>query len=988
MSYQTTPKALRAGLLASAAFAATSIAGVTYAQEADQEADEARQQVITVTGTRIQQPGIVSSSPISTIGQQEFEFQQVAEVEKLLRSLPITVPGDGQNVNNGTAGATTIDLRNLGPERNLILLDGKRLVPFNEDGEVDVSTIPLAMLERIDIVTGGASAVYGSDAIAGAVNFIMKKDFEGIEFDADYQVTADGDGDIYTASLVLGTNLDNGRGNVTAGINFTDRSGVQLEARDFGLFGIDTASGDGLGSAPTPTPAQCDNPGTTAAVGSTTTIPARLDLVSGTRQFQNDGTLGDPCSRFNFNPFNYFQTPQERFSGTAIGHYEINPAVEAYSRFTYSATNVEQQVAPSGVFGNTFTIPLANPFLSDSARQTILDDTNDFIAANPTITFADLGVVDNNSDGIFGLEDSITTGVRRRTVELGTRLEEFDSNIFQIVFGLRGEINGWDWDASYQHGESDRTRTRSGYTNVAAIATSLNTTDATQCITPAGVLTTGCVPIDIFGPLGSITPEAAAFNSAVALLHETTTQDVFSASISGPWDALTVPGAETPTAIALGMEYREEGANLEPDECLKLAPSSCLGGAGGNIQPISGDYDVYEFYGEAITPVVENQPFFENLSLELGYRYSDYSSVGTGEAWKAGFNWQMTESFRFRAMQQKAVRAPNVAELFSPVVTGLEDAQLDPCSVGNVGNITAELTARCVATGVNPALVGIVQDIVSGQVNTFEGTNPATPPAQEEADTTTVGFVWQPDFLPPSVTGATITFDYYNIDIADVIGEFSPQEVLDNCYGLGAEDFCALIQRVNGTLANPAAGVQVFTTNLVSQQAEGLELGVNGGFDLGGNGDLSASFNANYYLTNESQSTAFADPVDCLGKYGNDCNPTPEFSFVQRTTWSTGPFQLSYLWRYIGEIDIQDSQLAGTFPAFQSIDAFNYFDLAGSYQINENVRVTGSITNLLDEDPPLVGNEAGSTSFNSGNTFPSTYDTLGRIYAVGVNVRF
>ncbi|MEM7766533.1 MAG: TonB-dependent receptor [Pseudomonadota bacterium] len=955
------------------------------AQTAD---EEARQQVVVVTGTRIQQPGVVSSSPITTIGQEEIEFQQVADVEKLLRNLPITVPGDGQNVNNGTEGAATVDLRNLGPERNLILVDGKRLVPFNENGEVDVSVVPLAMLERIDIVTGGASAVYGSDAIAGAVNFILKSDFQGVELDADYQVTSENDGEIVTASLVLGTNLDEGRGNVTLGLNFTEREAVLLADREFGLFGIDTASGDGLGASPTASPDRCANDGTTAAVGSTTSIPARLDLVSGQRQFNNDGTLGDPCNRFNFNPFNYFQTPQERFSGLANGFYEITPDVEAYGRFLYATTNVDQQVAPSGLFGNTFTIPLQNPFISDAARQTILDDTNGFIAANPDLTLGDLGVVDNNGNGVFDLGDSITTGVRRRTIEFGTRLEQFDSNIFQTLIGFRGDIMGWDWDLSYAHGESDRTRTRSGYTNVDNIAISLNTVDANQCITPAGVLTPGCVPLNPFGPIGSITPDTVQFNTAVALLHEETTQDILSASISGPWEALKSPAAANPTALAFGMEYREEGAVLTPDDCLRVQPSSCQGGAGGFIAPITGTYDVYEVFGEAITPLVEDRPGFENLSLELGYRYSDYSSIGGGETWKAGLNWQVTDAFRFRVMQQKAVRAPTVAELFSPVVTGLEDAQLDPCSVANAANITPELAARCISTGMNPALVGVVQDIVSGQINTFEGTNPAAPPAEEEADTTTLGFVWQPGFLGGPIQTPTITLDYYNIEIDNVIGEFSPQEVLDNCYILDAQDFCSLIVRVNGTLANPAAGVQVFTTNLVSQQAEGIELGFRGGLDLGNGGELTASLNANYYLTNESQSTSFADAVDCLGKFGNDCSPTPELSFIQRTTWAYGPLELSYLWRNIGEVSIQESQRAGTFPAFQEIEAQNYFDLAGSYQINDVLRFTASITNLLDEDPPLVGNEAGSTAFNSGNTFPSTYDTLGRIYAIGVNAKF
>ena len=281
-------------LLCSAAVIALGLSVQTAsAQEQEEEEEEARQKIVLVTGTRIQQPGTESASPITTIGAQEIEFQQVAEVEKLLRNLPVTIPGDGQNVNNGTAGATTIDLRGLGAQRNLVLIDGKRMIPFDVDGQVDVSTIPLSMLERIDVITGGASAVYGSDAMAGAINFVLKRDFEGIEFDADYQITGDSDGDIYTASLTMGSNLDDGRGNVTFGLNYTNREGVQLAAREFGLFGVDTETGDGADGTPAASPAQCANEGTTAQSGSTTSIPGRLDLVTGQLQFNNDGTLGD-----------------------------------------------------------------------------------------------------------------------------------------------------------------------------------------------------------------------------------------------------------------------------------------------------------------------------------------------------------------------------------------------------------------------------------------------------------------------------------------------------------------------------------------------------------------------------------------------------------------------------------------------------------------------------------------------------------------------
>ncbi|MEM9180626.1 MAG: TonB-dependent receptor plug domain-containing protein, partial [Pseudomonadota bacterium] len=338
-----TGNTIKSRLLASSVIAGAMVglcAIPAMAQETDAETadsatsdDDLRQSTVIITGTRIQAPGIVSSSPITTVGQEEFALTQTVEVERLFRDLPIALPGDNQNVNNGTAGATTVDLRGLDANRTLVLVDGKRMVPFDVGGEVDVSAIPVTMLERIDVVTGGASAVYGSDAMAGAVNFILKDDFEGVEVNSKYRFSEEGDGElwgdseVYSISALIGSNLDDGRGNVALAVDYTDRKGVLLGDRDYSEFGVSTANGPNEGGAPASPDANCDAPNATLAstgVGSTTSIPTALDLPGGTIQFLNDGTTGPRCSRFNFSPFNYLQTPQERFVGMATGRYEIN----------------------------------------------------------------------------------------------------------------------------------------------------------------------------------------------------------------------------------------------------------------------------------------------------------------------------------------------------------------------------------------------------------------------------------------------------------------------------------------------------------------------------------------------------------------------------------------------------------------------------------------------------------------------------------------
>lgn len=972
---------------------------LAQAQQPDQGLDE-----VVVTGTRITTPGLTSSSPVVSLGAAEIDQLQQPEIEKIFRDLPITFPSDGQNVNNGTGGAATINLRGLGSDRNLVMLDGKRLTPFGIGGAVDTQTIPTALIERIDIITGGASAVYGSDAISGAINFITKRDFEGIAINTDFSQTSESDGKIKTADILLGANMADGRGNIVLGFNYADREGVQLGARPLGQLGIVTFNGAGLsdfeaGRGPTLATGGCDGPNSVVAGGSTTTLPTRVAIAGGPGlgQFRNDGTLGANCGVFNFNPYNYYQTPQERWGATALGHVEFNDHAEVYGRMTFTNTKVRQQIAPSGVFGSPLWTPLANPFLSAQARAAIITAANTGrTAVNPTTgapapTVVATGAFPNwrdlNGNGVVDAADDLNIVYRRRTVEFGERSSTYENTTWQVMMGVRGEIMGdWDYDVSFQRGQSDRDVTSAGYTNVANIANAVNAVSTTTCRTGGS----SCVPINLFGGFGAITPAMAAYSSATALENQIRTQQIVSASVSGPVEAFKLPTADNALALSFGAEYREEKAETEPDECLKLAPASCLGGAGGNTLPVKGRYNVKEFFGEAILPLVNGVTGVQSLDLELGFRSSDYNITGSNETWKAGLSWRPVDSILVRAMAQRAVRAPSIGELFAPLTASLANATLDPCSIRNAtalaGNAT--LRARCQATGMTAAQVGTVEDIVSGQINTFSGSDLARPPAPEEADTKTLGIVWTPNF-GGAISRAVFSVDYYDIDIKQVIGTFGPQETLDACYGLGDTGACSKIVRVGGTLTLPGSGIQLYTTNLEYLRAEGVEVSATLGFDLGDAGELTFQTAINKYLTNESLSSGVSDVIDCNGYYGTQCgNPLPEMRWIQRTTWNRGPFGVSLLWRHLGSTKVEPVQISDTFGQFQSIGSYNYFDLSASWQYNDNFSVQLSARNVTNEDPPVVGNEAGTTSANNGNTFPSVYDTLGRVYAIGVNVKF
>lgn len=527
-----------------------------------------------------------------------------------------------------------------------------------------------------------------------------------------------------------------------------------------------------------------------------------------------------------------------------------------------------------------------------------------------------------------------------------------------------------------------------GYTNVSAFANALNTISADQCETPSGTIVAGCVPIDLFSTgFGSITSEMHAANSATGILKSEYEQNVVSAVAFGPLDALLSPMAETPVYVSIGAEYREEIGSIIPDECLKEPPSSCLGGAGGNVLPISSEYDVTEIFGEAFIPLVEGADFAKDLEIELGFRVSDYSTFGNFDTWKAGLNWEIVDGLRFRGMLQRAVRAPNISELGSPITTGLSDADFDPCSNGNPNPISDTLVDRCVSTGVLEALVGVVPDIVSGQINAFSGTDPLSLPEPETADTMTVGMSWQTPVFA-NMTSGLLTLDYYDIDITDVIGEFTAQEVLNNCYTLGDATECAKINRIGSSLGTTGAGVNLFTTNLDYFRASGIDLGVQTDWDLEQYGELSVSLLATLQTKNESQSSSSTPVTDCLGVFGNDCQPTPELRFNQRTTWKQGPYTASLLWRYFGEVDVQETQRDATFDGFETISQQHRFDVSGSYDVTEALKLTVNIRNVFDEDPPIVGNQAGSTARNFGNTFPSAYETLGRLWTIGASATF
>ena len=1010
------------------AFAAgfVTVAIPAHAQDSGTGEKPVQLEAVRVTGTRIAIPGATSSSPIVTVRAEEFSLQQTPEVEQVLRNLPSTLPGDGQNVNNGSIGAATVNLRGLGEQRNLILVDGKRVTPYDINGVVDTSVIPTALLERVDLVTGGASAVYGSDAMSGAINFIMKRNFQGVDIDYTNGITEEGDGDKTNIQMTMGTNVAGGKGNIAVALTYAHRDGVQLGARPLGNLGIVTNTGGGLadfraGRGPAAAPADCQGDGagavSTASGGSSTTLPTRIALVGVTgtaQQFRDDGSLGANCSLFNFNPFNYYQTPQDRYGGAVFGRFEFNEHAEAYGRFLYSNTSVRQQVAPSGIFATNFFIPLNNPYLTTSAQNNLIAQGNTARTGgrlnrdanmNGMVDPSEVNWRDTNSNGVVDAPDYLNYQVRRRTVELGERSTTNAFNAYQFAVGTRGNIIGdWDYDVSFQRGQSDLSRISAGYTNLANIPFALDAggTAANPVCNNAAAVATGCVPLNIFSSGEGITDAQKLYSSSTALELRSYVQYISNATVNGSFN-LTRPFATRPIGLSFGVERRREEGSTTPDECLRLQPTSCQGGAGGFSLPIVGGFHVDEVFSEAIIPLVDGKFLARALDLEVGYRWSDFDPSGITRTWKYGFTWAPVDGLVVRAMHQRAARAPNVGELAAPQTTGLDNAGDDPCADKNDDGIrdvvSAEVAQRCVNTGVAAADVGLIEDFTAGQINGFFGTDLDNLPKPEKADTNTFGVAWRPKNMG-LVRNAYLSLDYYDIKITDYIGTLGAQEVLDGCYIQGRTSECAKVRRVNGGLATDGSGVELFTTNLKYLKAEGVELATSFDVLAGKLGKFKLALNANYYLTQESLSSNEGDLVDCNGFYGNTCgNPLPKLRMIQRTTWSFKDFDTSLLWRYIGKSDIETAQtidpdgagteeIADSIPAFQHIGSYSYFDMSVGYTFKKNYKVSFLATNLFERDPPVLGNEAGTTASNSGNTFPSVYDPLGRTYSLSVGLTF
>ena len=1019
-------------MICSAAFLAMSSTSTVAFAAAD---DNTQVEELVVTGSRIARKDYIANSPISTVTAEALVANSDITLDTYLNTLPQVNPAGTSTSNNpGNGGQSNIDLRGFGANRNVVLVDGRRAMVSANSLTVDLNTIPQALIESIEVITGGAGAAYGADAIAGAVNIKLKKNFEGVDIRAGYSNSTEyGDAEEYQFSAALGGNFADGKGNAVFGFDRSYRESLIKSQRPFSQNATATTSFLPEGAlfwsgTNAPTKAALDGIFATYGVPSTA-----ITLTSGAIGFNLDGTLfhkgifNSPINAqnyrypidgtvnrklypdlysYNFDFVNILVSPLDRYSFTSKVNYEFDSGVEVFAQGGWTSYTAATALAPTpfptvgtrnpanasssqvssslvtlgaAAVANVLVIPVTNPFIPNDLRTLL----NSRVGDDPSLVGA-------------GATEPFR--MRQRTLGLGLRESSYENTVVQFMAGIRGPIadTKLTYEASVSEGRTKIAQTQSGNLNTQRIQQMVEAADGGASLCAGG--------FNIFGRQ-PISAACKAFLEVSSTLVTDMKQQIGQAYVTGP--VFDLPAGEL--SIVLGAEYR--GFEYDFD------PGSAAGPISGfNTQnPDAGTTSFRDLFGEALIPLVKDAYLIKSLELNLGVRYSESeftdkisgrNSAGRGSvAYKGDLSWEINDLLRVRGSYQRSIREPNFGELFAG--GGSAPQYFDPCSVtsqARKGASGAQVTALCLATGVAAGAISTFVQTPGAQLST--NTDGNIDLQAEEASTVALGLVWKSPWENQWLSRLQGSIDYYNIKIDNAILTPTPNQIVAACYNYygtnktysATNDSCQAILRLGGdilALYDPVNASGNYTgTNGGKQQSSGIDLQFDYGFDAEWLG-LSSSWGSvrvNALLThvlefNQQDPIAGVPEIDFAGTvsyFGAGLGTSfPAWKATINTEWQfLDDYKVNVRARYISAMD---NRIGLEFPGeteFTGTDSIWYFDMTGTWALNDNVEFRLGVNNVFDRDP-----ETYAPNVQSG-TDPSTYDVVGRRYFGGIKLRF
>lgn len=954
---------------ASAVLGLALVSAPSFAQDAtDVAAAETTpaEEAIVVTGSRIARPDLDSVVPVAVIDSQSLQRDAAVNIQDTLQEMPQVGIGTSRTNSNfltGANGVATVNLRNLGSSRTLVLVNGRRFIAgLAGTSAVDINNIPTDFIERVDITTGGASSIYGSDAIAGVVNFVLKDKFEGIRVRAQYNLTEKGDNPRYFASITGGTTWGaDDRGSAMFNFSYDKDTGLLSRKRALSAEDcyFDICGPGGYSSYSAQGRFELLN----AAGGA-------VNAFNGGSLFSFDegnNVIAGGGVGFNRNSVRRISVPVERYLGTAILNYELSDNIKAFTEVTYAKVKSSSQMEATPLdYTDIYDeggIPLTNAFIP----QSVLDQIN---AYNATAT------------------TPVThLGFRRRQNEVFNRSNNASRDTWRVAAGLKGDISDkWRFETSYVYGHF-KDLTTSQDVDSARYRNALNSerlADGTVRCVDAAARADGCVPINIFG-YGTASPEASAYVQAVVPKSEeiTQSQHVLSAVISGSPFAL--PAGDV--GVAFGAEYRKEKSIDDLDILTNTG-----GNSGNEIPDTYGKFDVWEVYGEVNVPILRDTPFFNNLAVGGAVRYSDYSQpqVGGVVSWSVNGDWSPMPGLSFRSTYSVANRAPNISEFASApseTFAGVNDVCNNVTATRNNAADAAcraipAIAAAIAANGVFKYTAADLQGI-----NGFVGGNPNL--KEEKAKTFTVGAVFQPSFIPRF----SMTVDYFDIKVKDAINSLDRDLSIEQCLLTSNSAFCDNVFRDANTGFVTRVDAQLM--NISKLSTKGIDVALRYATPLGLMDDDRLELSGNYtYLINfKDQGDPSAPPQRLDGEVGFS-----KHKASARAAYLKGPFTLSWQVNYIGKA-VGDKDFIGDDTVYGdtlTLDEMNrvgdrwYHDLQARVDIGEdkNLGLYAGVDNMFNSKPPFLPGTPFAASPTGTETAADVYDAFGRRFYVGATIKF